>query len=461
MVLYCQLSILPLQSNFIMTFRDLNLSNPLQNALDDAGFTTPTTIQYKAYPVIMSGRDVRGIAQTGTGKTIAYLLPLLKMWSFSKARHPQILIIVPTRELVVQVVDQATLLTKYMNVVIRGVYGGTNLKTQAFEISEGLDIIVGTPGRLLDLGYHGSLNLRAIKKLVIDEVDEMLALGFRSQLEHIMELLPEKRQNLLFSATIDENVEILLGEYFNEPEKIEAAPSGTPLANINQVLYRIPNFNTKVNLLEILLSTRPEMTKILLFVSTKALADELYERISLEYPGKIGVIHSNKDQNYRFNSVNKFQEGAIRMLIATDIIARGLDIEDVSHVINFDMPDEPQNYVHRIGRTGRADKKGEAISLVGDLDTDWLQEAQEFMNYDIPELPLPDGLVISDVLTDAELPKINMKNVLGKLPKIVEDKSAFHQKKAKNVKVNVKVRHKDKMFEKYGKPKTRGQKKKK
>lgn len=149
------------------------------------------------------------------------------------------------------------------------------------------------------------------------------------------------------------------------------------------------------------------------------------------------------------------------MLIATDIIARGLDIEDVSHVINFDMPDEPQNYVHRIGRTGRADKKGEAISLVGDLDTDWLQEAQEFMNYDIPELPLPDGLVISDMLTDAELPKINMKNVLGKLPKIVEDKSAFHQKKAKNVKVNVKVRHKDKMFEKYGKPKTRGQKKKK
>ncbi len=199
-----------------MTFRDLNLSNPLLNALDDAGFTTPTTIQYKAYPVIMSGRDVRGIAQTGTGKTIAYLLPLLKMWSFSKARHPQILIIVPTRELVVQVVDQATLITKYMNVVIRGVYGGTNLKTQAFEISEGLDIIVGTPGRLLDLGYHGSLNLRAIKKLVIDEVDEMLALGFRSQLEHIMELLPEKRQNLLFSATIDENVEILLGEYFNE-----------------------------------------------------------------------------------------------------------------------------------------------------------------------------------------------------------------------------------------------------
>ena len=444
-----------------MTFKDLNLSNPLWNALDDAGFITPTTIQHKAFPVVMSGRDVQGIAQTGTGKTIAYLLPLLKMWTFSKARHPQILIVVPTRELVVQVVEAAERLGKYMTVVVRGVYGGTNLKSQAYEISQGLDIIVGTPGRLLDLGYHGALNLKTVKKFVIDEVDEMLALGFRSQLQHIMDLLPEKRQNLLFSATINEDVEALIEDYFNAPEKIEAAPSGSPLTNINQALYRVPNFNTKVNLLEELLASSVEMTKILLFVSTKALADELYERIKALYPEKIGVIHSNKDQNFRFNAVNRFQDGTFRMLISTDIIARGLDIEDVSHVINFDLPDEPQNYVHRIGRTGRADKKGEALSLVGDLDVDWLSEIQEFMNFEIPSLPLPDDLVISDILTDAELPKINMKNVLGKLPKIVEEKSAFQQKIAKNSKVNVKVKYKDKMHAKYGKPKTRGQKGKK
>jgi ATP-dependent RNA helicase RhlE len=444
-----------------MTFRDINLNNPLWNALDDAGFSIPTTIQHKAYPVIMSGRDVQGIAQTGTGKTIAYLLPLLRMWTFSKARHPQILIIVPTRELVVQVVEAAEKLGKYMNVVVRGVYGGTNLKTQAYEISQGLDVIVGTPGRLLDLGYHGALNLKTIKKLVIDEVDEMLALGFRSQLQHIMDLLPERRQNLLFSATINEDVEALIEDYFNAPEKIEAAPSGSPLTNINQALYRVPNFNTKVNLLEQLLATRDEMTKILLFVSTKALADELYERIKALYPEKIGVIHSNKDQNFRFNAVNRFQDGTFRMLIATDIIARGLDIEDVSHVINFDLPDEPQNYVHRIGRTGRADKKGEALSLVGDLDMDWLAEIQAFMKFEIPVLTLPETLEISDILTDAELPKINMKNVLGKLPKIVEEKSAFQQKIAKNSKVNVKIKYKDKMHAKYGKPKTRGQKGKK
>ncbi|MBK9735853.1 MAG: DEAD/DEAH box helicase [Saprospiraceae bacterium] len=443
-----------------MTFRDLNLSNPLWNALDDAGYTKPTTIQAKAFSVIMSGRDVQGIAQTGTGKTIAYLLPLLKMWTFSKLRHPQILIIVPTRELVVQVVGQGEELTKYTSAVVKGVYGGTNLNTQAAEIAEGLDILVGTPGRLLDLGYHGALNLKIIKKLVIDEVDEMLNLGFRSQLKHIMELLPEKRQNLMFSATITEDVEMLISEYFNSPEKIEAAPSGSPLTNINQVLYRVPNFNTKINLLELLLAKRADMTKILIFVSTKALADELYTNISEKYPDKTGVIHSNKDQNFRFNAVNKFQDGSFRMLIATDIIARGLDIEDVSHVINFDLPDEPQNYVHRIGRTGRADKKGESISLVSDLELDYLDDIQDLMKFIVPITELPDDLVISTELTDAEIPKIQMKNILGKLPKVKDDSSAFQEKKAKNKKVNIKVRHTDKMMAKYGKKKTRGQKKK-
>jgi ATP-dependent RNA helicase RhlE len=444
-----------------MTFRDLNLNKPLWTALDEGGYTKPTTIQSKAFSVIMSGRDVQGIAQTGTGKTIAYLLPLLKMWTFSKDRHPQILIVVPTRELVVQVVAQAEEMAKYTNAVVRGVFGGTNLKTQASEIADGLDIIVGTPGRLLDLGYHGALNLRMIKKLVIDEVDEMLNLGFRSQLEHLMDLLPEKRQNLMFSATITDEVEELIGEYFNAPEKIEAAPSGSPLSNINQYLYRVPNFNTKINLLELLLAEKKEMTKILIFVSTKALADELYAGIVEKYPTSTGVIHSNKDQNYRFNSVNQFQNGTFRMLIATDIIARGLDIEDVSHVINFDLPDEPQNYVHRIGRTGRADKKGEALSLVGDLEADYLEEIQELMNYQIPVADLPEDLVISTVLTDAEIPKVQMKNILGKVPKLKEDTGAFHEKKAKNKKVNAKVRYVTKMQEKYGKPKTRGQKKKK
>ena len=440
-----------------MTFKDFNLSNPLWNALDDAEITIPTSIQKKTFTTIMSGRDVVGIAQTGTGKTLAYLLPLLRTWSFTKSRHATILIIVPTRELVMQVVETAEMLTKYMNVVIRGVFGGTNLKTQAYTLTEGCDILVGTPGRLLDLGYHGSLNLNGIKKLVIDEVDEMLSLGFRSQLRHIFDLLSDKRQNLMFSATMTDDVAILIEEEFNNPKNIEAAPSGTPLTNINQSLYKVPNFNTKLNLLDILFETHPDMTKILLFVSTKALADELYERLANENEGNVGIIHSNKDQNFRFNAVKSFQNGTFRLLIATDIIARGLDIEDVSHVINFDLPEEPLSYIHRIGRTGRADKKGEAISMVSDFDIDKLAPIEELMDFIIPIRDLPENLVISDILVDAELPQIQMKNVLVKLPKLVES-SAYQEKKAKNQKSNVKVRYQDKMKAKYGKPKTRGQK---
>lgn len=443
-----------------MTFKDFNLNNPLWNALDDASIKIPTSIQKKTFPVIMSGRDVTGIAQTGTGKTLAYLLPLLKMWAFNKSRHTSVLIIVPTRELVVQVVDSAAMLSKYMNVVIRGVYGGTNLKTQAYELAEGCDILVGTPGRLLDLGYHGSLNLKNIRKLVIDEVDEMLSLGFRSQLQHIFDLLPEKRQNLMFSATMTDDVIRLIEEEFNNPENIEAAPSGTPLDNIKQIAYRVPNFNTKINLLHIILDQNPDMNKVLLFVSTKALADTLHTDLSARYEGKIGVIHSNKDQNFRFNAVNSFKDGTYTVLIATDIIARGLDIEDVSHVINFDLPEQPESYIHRIGRTGRADRKGEAISLISDFETDMLSSIEALMEYTVPLQDKPENLEISDVLTEAEMPEIRMKNVLAPLPKM-SDTGAFHEKKAKNQKVNIKVRYKDKMHAKYGKPKTRGQKRKK
>ncbi len=443
-----------------MTFKDFNLNNPLWNALDDVSIKIPTSIQKKTFPVIMSGRDVTGIAQTGTGKTLAYLLPLLKMRAFNKSRHTSVLIIVPTRELVVQVVDSATMLSKYMNVVVRGVYGGTNLKTQAYELAEGCDILIGTPGRLLDLGYHGSLNLKNIRKLVIDEVDEMLSLGFRSQLQHIFDLLPDKRQNLMFSATMTDDVIRLIEEEFNNPENIEAAPSGTPLDNIKQIAYRVPNFNTKINLLHIILDQNPDMNKVLLFVSTKALADTLHTDLSARYEGKIGVIHSNKDQNFRFNAVNSFKDGTYTVLIATDIIARGLDIEDVSHVINFDLPEQPESYIHRIGRTGRADRKGEAISLISDFETDMLSSIEAMMEYTVPLQDKPENLEISDVLTEAEMPEIRMKNVLAPLPKM-SDTGAFHEKKAKNQKVNIKVRYKDKMHAKYGKPKTRGQKRKK
>ncbi|MBX2904572.1 MAG: DEAD/DEAH box helicase [Taibaiella sp.] len=442
-----------------MDFKDLNLSTPLLNAIDELGYTTPTTIQSKAFSVIMSGRDVCGIAQTGTGKTVAYLLPCLRLWKFSKDRFPQVLIVVPTRELVKQVTDEIEKLTKYMSVVTVGVFGGVNMRPQMMEVENGCDIVVATPGRLLDLVLEGSLKLKAIKRLVIDEVDELFNLGFRTQINNILDRMPERRQNLLFSATLTPEVEELMRAYFNNPERVEAAPAGTPVANIEQTLYEVPNFNTKVNLLELLLSNDETMNKVLVFAATKKLADDLYDCMAERFPDEVGVIHSNKAQNQRFNAIKRFRDGNYRFIIATDLVARGIDISEVTHVMNFDVPEEPESYVHRIGRTGRADKKGISITFMTEKERPLMEAVEQLMNYKVPVVALPEDLEISDVLTPDEIPKVRMRETLVVAPKITDSGGAFHEKLAKNKKVNVKVSHKDKMRAKYGKPKSRGSKK--
>jgi len=230
--------------------------------------------------------------------------------------------------------------------------------------------------------------------------------------------------------------------------------------NIDQQAYEVPNFYTKVNLLELLLGNDPEMTKVLIFVATKQLADQLYEQLSVKFPGRTGVIHSNKDQNYRFNTVNKFKSGEFQFVIATDIIARGLDVAEVSHVINFDLPQVPEDYIHRIGRTGRADRKGIAISFITEKEKEYLAGIQRLMNYKVPITPLPEALEISDILTEDEKPKPYTKAIPLNIPKRGTSGGAFHEKSEKNKKVNVIVRHADRMKSKYGKPKTRGAKKK-
>ena len=434
-----------------MTFEELNLNKPLLNALNDLGYTAPTTIQQKAFSVVMSGQDVCGIAQTGTGKTFAYLLPCLRQYQFSKDKNPQLLIVVPTRELVTQVVEAVEQLSKYQSVHVVGVYGGVNIKQQVLELTNGADIIVGTPGRLIDLLAAGIIKTKSIKKLVIDEVDEMLNLGFRPQLINILDLLPAKRQNLLFSATLTEEVEEIIGTHFNKPTRIEAAPARTPLDNIAQSAYQLPNFYTKVNLLELLIAKRDEASKVLIFVATKQLADQLFEKMEMEFSPEIGVIHSNKSQNNRFDTIQKFQTGDYRILIATDLVARGLDISEVSHVINFDVPEVPESYIHRIGRTGRQDKKGIAISFFIEKDEEAKAAIEQLMNYQIPMLPLPEQLEISDELTEDEMPKVFMKEPALKRPKKEEVGPAFHEKSEKNKKVNVRRDHEAEKKRKYGK----------
>lgn len=301
-----------------MKFSDLNLNKSLLNALEDLGLDSPTSIQSKVFSIVMSGKDMGGIAQTGTGKTLAYLLPLMRMWTFSKDKLPQIVILVPTRELVVQVLETAKKLATYISFDCVGVYGGVNIKTQVLELAQGCDLLVATPGRFIDLAASGALKVKNIKKLVIDEFDMMLDLGFRPQLETIFDKIPEKRQNLLFSATISEEVEDLLEDTFKSPEIIEDVAVGTPHQNIEQRAYFIPNFRTKINFLEVLLANDSQMTKNLVFVGNKVLANALYEELKMREVESIEVIHSNKSQNYRFRVLESFTKGEIRTLIATD-----------------------------------------------------------------------------------------------------------------------------------------------
>ncbi len=436
-----------------MTFDELNLNSPLTKALAELEYEYLTPIQAQAYPVVLSGRNVVGIAQTGTGKTIAYLLPLLRQLPFSDQRAPRILIVAPTRELVIQILNEIQKLTKYTQIRSAAVYGGTNINTQKQLVYQGLDILVATPGRLIDLAFTGVLNLKCIQKFVIDEVDEMLSLGFRLQLNSLLELLPTKRQTLMFSATLTNDVDSLIKKSISIPYKIEIAVHGTPIDKIIQQAYHVPNFNTKVNLLENLLSTDSELNKVLVFVGTKKLADRLYDRIAKVFPNQVGVIHSNKSHNTRLNALKQFREGIHRILIATDIIARGMDITDVSHVINFDIPDVPGNYIHRIGRTGRADKAGVAISFINQAEQYYQMEIEELMKKPIPMEMLPENIIISNIFTEEEKPAKTVFKKYLKVPSLKNSQGAFHEKKEKNKKVNIGgPKKRNEKFDKSGKP---------
>lgn len=417
------------------TFEQFNLPKSVQKAIDELGFTTPTPIQEKSFATIMSGRDMMGIAQTGTGKTFAYLLPLLKLYKFTLTNTPKIVILVPTRELVVQVVAEVEKLTKYMSVVTLGIFGGVNINTQKKAVYEGIDILVGTPGRVMDLALDSVIRFDETQKLVIDEFDEMLNLGFKTQLTSILAMMDRKRQNILFSATMTDEVDAILEDYFDYPEEVTLAASGTPLENIEQVSYNVVNFNTKINLLKHLLETDITMQRVLVFVNNKKIADMLHERIEPDFEGAFGVIHSNKSQNYRLTTMANFQNNLLRGIITTDIMARGLDISNITHVINFEMPELPELYMHRIGRTGRADATGTAISLVTQREQEFKMEAELLMNYEVPVIVFPEIVEVSSLLIGPEKDKQPIKFLMKKVR--LDGDGAFHEKNKKNKKVNL------------------------
>lgn len=441
----------------MQTFDSFYLKNPLQNAIVDLGFERPTAIQQQTFSIIQSGKDIVGISQTGTGKTIAYMLPLLQDLKFSKQINPRILILVPTRELVVQVVEQIESLAAYITLRVLGVFGESNIRVQKEALLQGQDIIVATPGRLYDLIINRALQPKGLARLVIDEVDVMLDLGFRAQLTNLFELLPSRRQNIMFSATMTEEVDLLIDDFFTAPEKVSIAVSGTPLDNIKQQCYAVKNFNTKIRLLNHQLKDKNEFHKVLIFISSKKPADRLFDAVEDEFGSDVCIIHSNKSQNFRLRSVEEFDNGAKRILIATDVIARGLDLEKVSQVINFDVPTYPENYMHRIGRTGRAGQLGHSILFYTEKEVESKEAIESLMDYKIPLKDFPAEVEVTNELIPEERPRIiesNYNRNTKPRPLKIEDP----EKKEKNKKVNLGGSYKRKLASKHKKPKTRGDK---
>lgn len=439
------------------TFEDFKIKKQLQNAISDLGFEKPTPIQQESYSAIVGGFDFVGIAQTGTGKTMAYLLPILQDLNFSNQHNPRVIILVPTRELVIQIVAEIEKLTPYLTVRVAGVFGGSNnIVAQTAAISEGTDIIVGTPRRFYDLIMNNVIRPKSIKKLVIDEVDIMLDFGYKTQLKNIFEHLPTKRQNVLFSATMTDYVDDLIDDFLVNPVKKTISLSGTPLDTIRQESYEVPNFYTKANLLNKLLRDKETYSKVLIFVGSKVNADRLFD--TLNFKSDIAVIHSSKEQNNRTKSIEKFEDGTCRILIATDVIARGIDIDKISTVISFDTPSYPENYIHRIGRTGRAGQQGNSILLYSEKELELKQAIESLMNYTIPFNEFPESVMVSSMLT----PEEKLKPVIVELSdknSTSESGASFHEKSAKNSKVKVERKsYPQQLKERYKKPIRRGDK---
>lgn len=379
----------------ITSFDFFNLNKQLLLAVADAGFEVPTEIQQKCIPVILGGQEVIGIAQTGTGKTAAYLLPILMKVKFAEGKDPRAVILAPTKELTIQISEHALQLARYTDLRIVALYGGVGIKAQLESITNGVDIVIATPGRFMEFYLKGELITKQIKTLVLDEADRMMDMGFMPQLRRVFEIVPNKRQNLLFSATFHEKVERLSKEFLEFPVKIEVTPQATAAKQVDQELYVIPNLKTKIIFLEHLLQDQEKFNRVLIFTRTKDVANNVFKYLERKAFGPIRAIHSNKGQNTRINAVNEFKEGGLRILVSTDVTARGIDVIKVSHVINFDVPILYEDYVHRIGRTGRAFQEGTAITFATPAEMYHVAKIETLIRQKIPVKTLPPEVEIA------------------------------------------------------------------
>ena len=392
-----------------MTFLELNLIAPILNALNHVGYTTPTPIQEKAIPIILSGADIMGCAQTGTGKTAAFAIPILQRLTqiprTSGNRSIRSLIVTPTRELAIQIEDSFKSYGANLPLKHAVVFGGVNQASQVNRLKNGVDILIATPGRLLDLVQQGFINLKSLEIFVLDEADRMLDMGFIHDVKKIIKIIPEKRQTLFFSATMPKEITSLANSILTNPSHVEVSPVSSTAETIQQELYYVDTDQKKELLLHLL--AEQKISNALVFSRTKHGADKIVKILSRE---KINAaaIHGNKSQNARQNALNSFKERTLRVLVATDIAARGIDIDDLEYVFNYDLPNIPETYVHRIGRTGRAGASGKAISFCDTEERAYLKDIQKLIGLTVPVVndhPFPATGKVKIKSTDTRPPR--------------------------------------------------------
>jgi ATP-dependent RNA helicase RhlE len=385
-----------------MSFSDLGLLPELLRAVADKGYDTPSPIQVQAIPAVLAGRDVLAGAQTGTGKTAGFVLPILQRLNADTAhgtsRAPRALVLTPTRELAAQVAESSRNYGKYLQLHTYQVFGGVSINPQISNLRSGCDVLVATPGRLLDLAQQRCVDLSKIQVLVLDEADRMLDMGFINDIRKIIRLLPQKRQNLLFSATYSDEIRALAERLLHDPLSIQVAPRNAPIELVEQCAYRVQKEHKRHLLVHLI--QEGQWHQVLIFTRTKHGANRLTQQ--LESAGiKAAAIHGNKSQAARVKALDMFKRGQVTALVATEVAARGLDIKELPQVVNYELPNVPEDYVHRIGRTGRAGAAGEAVSLVSPDEGGYLRDIERVLRRSIPVVPTP----IFKIVESAPLPQ--------------------------------------------------------
>ncbi len=408
------------------TFEDLKITRQFIDALESAGIHRPTEIQAKAIVPAMAGQDVLGIAETGSGKTLAYLIPVAGKIKYARDGHPLALVLAPSKELAVQIDRVWRSLAANTDMRSVCLYGGVGKKGQLAALKAGAEVVIATPGRLLDLYSEGQIFLRQVRILVLDEADRMMEMGFMPQLRQILEVIPVKRQNLLFSATFPERTEVLAAEFLEFPVRVESSAHGRPVDTVSQIWYPVPNFRTKLAFLLDLVGEGAERTMV--FCRTRDAAERVSKFLERRMPGSVRVLHANKGQHTRINALDAFRDGEVKVLVTTDVSSRGIDVDGVSHVINFEVPKNREDYLHRIGRTARLKKQGIAVSLADPSEELHIAAVVASADTEVERRELPERI---EVLPDLPGEKQRIARTLDLRKRRADPtyQGAFHEKK--------------------------------